>query len=65
MAIIPELDDWITFPLEQHRVVEIEWWNDNTHQSARYYVDECWFGERKSSTDSKADVKPKGKSSRC
>jgi hypothetical protein len=61
MASIPERGDWITFPLEQHEVIQLEWFDKKTTQTAKYYVDKCWFGRRKDNAQCGEGLIPIGK----
>lgn len=43
-------DDWVVFPINQSRTVQLEWSDRKqveTTQTADYYMDKCWFAQPK------------------
>lgn len=60
MALIPTYGDWITFPLAQVSVVQLERGSDKTQQRSRYYVEKAWYGDLVTRTSPSDGIKPIG-----
>lgn len=60
MANVPKSGDWITFPLTQLHLIELEWWSNKSQQRTRYYVDKVWFGRRVNENNYNEGITPQG-----